>query len=241
MAKAYGFPIERVREAEQDERGLVRARAEKKEVATEATTTLLKKTALDIEGRRRERKEHGLSISEIELLRLGADALDREIWSFGGSGGDRPMLDHLTILDLVNTFGAYYESGEIIFPDLLPDGKKRPVRTSRKGVVTAISPLAGRRSFEDASRTVRKMVLRTGDKIAAEFAMDGRIFSKLPEGAPDVPLPEGHAWRCWVSGQEIARGKSNAGAGARTVIAELTVEFRSGPYPRELYDPWYAD
>lgn len=242
MSKIYGqFPKEWVREAETDERGLVRVKQRRLEGGNAPVESQLKAEPGDMERRRLERKERGLITVDKEMLRISKDALDAEVWSVEGGEVDRPFLDHPEVVSLMQTYGAYFESGEIVFPEVLPAGKTRRLGTSRTAAVTTVSPMAGQKSYRDRSLIVRKVVLRQGEDVYAEFSDNGLIFGALPYGAPPVTAPDGHKWRCFASAIELARPTSADARSARNeAIAEVTIEYRSGYYPEEIYRPWYA-
>lgn len=240
MSKTFGnFPVTIVPEGALDERGMVTVRT--RTVDRAGTADLAKLTGGEVEVRRNQRKQHGLVITETELLRAGIskDDIGVERWSSESGEASRPLIDHPEIVSLLQVYGAYYENGELTFPEVLP--KPRRIGTSRSPATTNISPLAGRKSFDDASRTVRKLVVLPGEEAYKEYSLDGLIFEALPTEAPAIAPPPGHVWRCFVSTNELARAATKAAGQARPdTLVEVTVEYRSGYYPRELYAPWYA-
>jgi hypothetical protein len=232
MSQVYGDLPKVLRpEAAEDERGLITT---KRRTLGAQPELLAAQTKGDLVRRRTERREHGLVIEDAELLRAG-DSLGKETWSVETTEADRPMFEHPEVISLISTYGGYFESSELQFPEFLPAGRQRKVNSARGGAQTSISPLAGRKDFADVGVTVRKEVVLAGKEAYAEMGDAGLIYKVLPAGAPPVATARGQAWRVFVSTRELARA-----SGPNDSIVEVTVEYRSGTYPEELYYPWYG-
>jgi hypothetical protein len=233
MSKILGtFPIVSRPEASEDERGLITT---KRRTLKTTPDLLAQNNQTDVLRRRSERNERGLIVEEAELLRVGADVLGRVTWSVETTEADRPLLEHPEVISLLADYGGYFESSELQFPEFLPAGKRRRVKSSRVAADSSISPLAGRKDYGDVGKTVRKEVVLAGKDAYAEDEVAGLIFKALPAGAPNVALPRGQVWRAFVSTRELARAE-----GPNDSIVEVTVEYRSGTYPEEIYFPWYG-
>ena len=234
MSKVYGqLPLVTRPEATEDERGLITTKRRTMKLDPELLAPGT--GGQDVLRRRTERNEKGLTIEDAELMRVGADVLGRVTWSVETTEADRPMLEHPEVVSLISDFGGFFEGSELQFPEFLPAGKTRRLKSSREPAQTAISPLAGRKDFADDGRIVRKVVVLAGADAYAETNEAGLIYTALPSGAPPVRPPKGHVWRVFVSTNELARA-----SGPNDAIVEVTVEYRSGSYPEALYFPWYG-